>query len=140
MKLLIINGPNLNMLGTREVEIYGNQTYQDLVKYLHQIARLHKIKVKVFQSNHEGRIIDMIQKADKYDGLIINPGAYAHYSYAIADAIRAIKVNAVEVHLSDISNREAFRKLSVVTDVCAATFMGKGFESYHLAIKYLLGV
>lgn len=140
MKLLIINGPNLNMLGTREVEIYGKNSYQDLVRYLHSIAKLYKIKIKVFQSNHEGRIIDMIQKAEKYDGLIINPGAFTHYSYAIADAIGAIKTNTVEVHLSDTSNREDFRKISVITDICSATFMGKGFESYYLAIKYLLGV
>ena len=140
MKLLIINGPNINMLGTREVNIYGNNTYKDLVKYLKQIAKKHKIKMQIFQSNHEGRIIDKIQKAKKFDGLIINPGAYTHYSHAIADAIRSINSNAVEVHLSDIMNREEFRKKSVVTDACVATFMGKGFESYYLGIKYLIGV
>lgn len=140
MKLLIINGPNLNMLGTRETDIYGNRTYPDLIKYLKQMAKLHKIKIKVFQSNHEGVIIDKIQKAQKYDGLIINPGAYTHYSHAIADAIRAIKISTVEVHLSDINNREEFRKHSVITDACDATFMGKGFESYDLGIEYLIGV
>lgn len=140
MKLLIINGPNINMLGTREVDIYGDKTYKDLINYLKNIAKLHKIKIKVFQSNHEGEIIDKIQKAKKYDGLIINPGAYTHYSHAIADAIRAIKVNSVEVHLTDINAREDFRKHSVISDACVGTFMGKGFESYYLGIKYLIGV
>ena len=140
MKLLVINGPNINMLGTREVDIYGNNTYHDLKKYISEIAHKHKIKIKVYQSNHEGRIIDKIQKAKKYDGLIINPGAYTHYSHAIADAIRAVNIKAVEVHLSDINSREDFRKHSVITDACLTTFMGKGFASYYLGIKYIIEV
>lgn len=140
MKILIINGPNINLLGTREVNIYGEKSYKDLKIYLKKHAKTLNAKVTIYQSNHEGRIIDKIQTAVKYDGIIINPGAYTHYSYAIADAIKAIKTKTVEVHLSDIKAREDFRKHSVMTDVCVATFMGKGFESYLLGIKYLKGV
>ena len=140
MKLLIINGPSLNLIGFREVEVYGKKTYLDLVEYVKKIGKENKIKIKMIQTNSEGEIIDLLQDAllRDYDGIILNAGAYTHYSYAIRDAVVAIKMDVVEVHLSDINNREDFRKVSVIKDVCKETFMGKGFESYKDAILYFV--
>lgn len=138
MKLLVINGPNINMIGIREKEIYGTKSYKDLVEFIKNISKELGFKTKIYQSNSEGRIIDAIQRAyrKKVDGIIINCGAYTHYSYAIRDAIKAVNIKTIEVHLSDINNREDFRKVSVIKDVCVASFIGKGFESYKEAIEY----
>lgn len=140
MKIMIINGPNLNFLGIREPLVYGNKTYKDLVDYIKKIGDDSKIKIKIFQSNEEGKIIDFLQYAynKKYDGIVLNAGAYTHYSYAIRDAIASINIPVVEVHLTDISKREDFRKTSVIEEVCQKTFMGKHFESYKEAIGYLI--
>ncbi len=140
MKLLVINGPNLNLIGYREPDIYGLKTYKDLVGFIKDQAKKRKLKVKVIQSNHEGKIIDYLHKAIcKYDGVIINPGALTHYSYSIYDAIKSINIKTIEVHLSDISKREDFRKTSVIKDACVKTFMGKHFDSYKEAIMYFAG-
>ena len=135
-KVLVINGPSLNMLGIREVDIYGKTTYKDLLKLIKQNAKDLGIKIKCVQSNYEGKIIDYIQKAyNKYDGIIINPGAYSHYSYAIRDAIASINVPTIEVHISDVLNREPFRANLVISDVCTKTIIGKGYNSYLEALK-----
>lgn len=127
-EILVINGPNLNMLGIREPAIYGNDSYEDLCDFIKMSALPLKLGVTLFQSNHEGAIIDEIQNAlGKFDGIVINPGAYTHYSYAIADALSAVQIPTVEVHISDISKREDFRKLSVISPVSIATVKGKGF-------------
>lgn len=138
MKLLIINGPNINMLGIREPKIYGNQKYQDLKKFIKLSAKELDLKVKIYQSNSETKIIELIHSAHfkNYDGIIINPGAYTHYSYAIYDALKSINIPSVEVHLSDITNREEFRKTSVIKDACIMSFMGEGFNSYYKALEY----
>lgn len=139
MKILIINGPNLNLLGVREPDIYGKTTYSDLTSLLNEQCKTLSIECDIIQSNHEGVIIDTLHKAyfDKVDGIIINAGAYTHYSYAIRDAISSISIPTVEVHLSDITKRDEFRKLSVIKNVCVATFMGEGPLSYIKAINYL---
>lgn len=139
MKIMIINGPNLNFLGIREPSIYGKESYKDLTNYLKKTGKDSKIKLKVVQSNEEGKIIDFLQYAHnkKYDGIVLNAGAYTHYSYAIRDAIASISIPVVEVHLSDISKREDFRKISVIEEVCKKTFMGEHFESYKDAIVFL---
>ena len=140
MKILVINGPNLNMLGIREPRIYGKESYADLENYLRQSAKELGLEIEIFQSNHEGAIIDAIQDADTtFDGIVINPGAYTHYSYAIRDAIKAITVPVVEVHISDIEKREEFRHLSVTAPVCIAQIRGHGFESYTMGIDLLAG-
>ena len=138
MKILIINGPNMNMLGIREPEIYGNKTYQDLIDYI-DTERGDKNDIYYFQSNHEGEIIDAIQQAyyDKIDGIVINPAAYTHYSIAVLDALRSVSVPAVEVHLSDISARESYRQLSVTKDGCIAQIMGRGVQGYLDASEIL---
>lgn len=140
MNILIINGPNLNLLGVREPEIYQNNTYTELVTYLNNLANHYQINIEVIQSNHEGVIIDKLHEGyyNHVDGIIINPGAYTHYSYAIRDAIVAIGIPTVEVHLSDITKRENWRKNSVISDVCINTFMGEHFKSYQNAIEYLV--
>ena len=138
MKLLILNGPNLNLLGSREPDIYGRESYDTLCKQIYQHAGAIGCTAEVFQSNHEGTLIDAIQAAQAgYSGIVINPGAYAHYSYAIYDALRAVDVPAVEVHISDIEKREEFRHLSVTAPVCIAQIRGHGFESYTMAIDML---
>ena len=138
MNILIVNGPNLNFLGIREPEIYGNKSYNDLVNYLLAYGENNKIDIDVYQSNHEGEIIDIIQNNyERFDALIINPAAFTHYSYAIYDCLKSIDIPAVEVHLSDIKNRESFRKISVVESACVAKFYGDGFNSYINAIKFL---
>lgn len=138
MKLLIINGPNLNMLGIREPDIYGRQTYQDLVNYVNQICADKGIVCEVFQSNHEGDIVDKIQAAyGNTDGIVINPAAYTHTSVAILDALKAVSIPAVEVHLSDVNERESFRHISYAGMACEKTYAGFGFAGYKMAIEYL---
>jgi len=139
MKLLVINGPNLNFLGIREKQIYGAKTYQDLVSYIKDLGKLYNIGIQVEQTNYEGKVVDLIQQAyhANYDGIITNPGALTHYSYVIYDAIKGSNIPTVEVHLTDINNREDFRKVSVIRSACVASFLGQGFESYHEAIKFL---
>ena len=140
MKLLVINGPNLNMLGIREPDIYGRQTYQDLVNYVNQICARKGIDCQVFQSNHEGDIVDKIQAAyGNTDGIVINPAAYTHTSVAILDALKAVCIPAVEVHLSDVNSRESFRHISYAGMACEKTYAGFGFEGYKMAIEYLEG-
>ena len=141
MNILIINGPNLNLLGIREPEIYGSKSYQDLVDFLKEIGKKNNVNINFFQSNHEGIIIDKLHEAffQKIDGIIINPGALTHYSLAIRDAISAINIPTVEVHLSDIRHREPFRKISVISAVCRRQFFGKGFISYQEGLEFLIG-
>ena len=138
MKLLIINGPNLNMLGIREPDIYGRQTYKDLEKFVLDCCTDAGVECEIFQSNHEGDIVDSIQSAfGKIDGIVINPAAYTHTSVAILDALKAVAIPAVEVHLSDVSQREAFRQVSYAGMACIKTYMGLGFDGYKQAINYL---
>lgn len=138
MKLLIINGPNLNMLGIREKNIYGTGTYADLVEFISSVCRNEGIECEFYQSNHEGDIVDRIQEAyGRVDGIVINPAAYTHTSVAIPDAIKAVSIPTVEVHLSDINSREEFRKHSFVSPVALATIYGEGFEGYRKAILLL---
>jgi len=138
MKILVINGPNMNLLGKREPEIYGKEDYAALCARIYAHAQSRGIAVECYQSNHEGAIIDAIQEADGvFNGIVINPGAYAHYSYAIRDAIKAIRIPTVEVHMSDISQREEFRHLSVTAPACVAQIRGHGFDSYTMGIDML---
>ena len=138
MKLLILNGPNLNLLGLREPDIYGRQNYAALVRFCEDICREEGISCKVFQSNHEGALVDEIQAAyGEFDGIVINPAAYTHTSVAILDALKAVAIPAVEVHLSDVSQREAFRQVSYAGMACVKTYMGLGFAGYRQAILYL---
>ncbi|MDD4125730.1 MAG: type II 3-dehydroquinate dehydratase [Eubacteriales bacterium] len=139
MKILIINGPNLNMLGIREPEIYGKETYGDLVSYVSDFRRKKNIDMKAFQSNHEGVIVDEIQSAyGTFNGIVINPGAYTHTSIAILDALKAVGIPAVEVHISDIESREEFRRISYIRQYCVKTISGHGFAGYTEAIDFLL--
>lgn len=140
MKLLVINGPNLNFLGIREKGIYGTQDYQYLLNMIQEKARVENCEIETFQSNHEGAIIDRIQEAyfDGTEGIVINPGAYTHYSYAIRDALASIAVPKVEIHISDITKREEFRKISVTKDACDYQIYGKGLDGYLMAIDYIL--
>ncbi len=139
MRLLVINGPNLNMLGIREPDIYGSQTYADLEGFIHHVAAECGIQVEVFQSNHEGTIVDKIQWAyGKMDGIVINPAAYTHTSVAILDALKAVALPCVEVHLSDVRQRDPFRQVSYAGMACEASFIGLGFEGYRKAIEYLV--
>lgn len=138
MNILVINGPNLNMLGERDKNIYGNNTYKDLVKSIKDYAKEKSVKVKCVQSNYEGKIIDYIHKSiGKFDAIIINAGAYTHYSYAIKDALNLVKIPKVEVHISNIYEREDFRKISVIKDECDYSIVGQGIKGYLLAIDYL---
>jgi len=138
MKLLVINGPNLNLLGVREPDIYGKQDYAALLDYLAASAREAGVELECFQSNHEGAIVDAIQAAlGRFDGIVINPAAYTHTSIAILDALKAVALPAVEVHLSDVSAREDFRQRSFAGMACCKTYMGLGFEGYREAIFYL---
>ena len=138
MKLLVINGPNLNLLGLREPAIYGSQNYESLLTLVRAACDAEGIEVGFAQSNHEGAIIDAIQEAQGvYSGIVINPGAYAHYSYAIYDALRAVDVPAVEVHISDITAREPFRAVSVTAPACVKTICGHGLRGYLEAMDYL---
>ena len=139
MHILVINGPNMNMLGIRQPEIYGRATYADLQKMIREEADQLGVEVCFFQSNHEGALVDAIQQAyfDKVDGIIINPAAYTHTSVAILDALKAVSIPAVEVHISDISQREAFRQLSYPGMYCEKSIKGHGFAGYREAIQYL---
>ena len=140
MKILVINGPNLNFLGIREVEVYGTVDFDYLRQLIHKKCAKDNILCSIFQSNHEGEIIDRLQEAyrDKTDAVVINPGAYSHYSYAIHDAITSIQIPTVEVHISDINAREPFRAISVTAEVCQLQIKGHGFNGYLEAIDYLL--
>ena len=140
MKILVINGPNINMLGIREPGIYGSSTYDDLVSKIVNYCSEKGVDVVCSQSNHEGELVDMIQQAyfDKVDGIVINPGAYTHTSVAILDALKAVSIPAVEVHISQVSEREPFRQISYVSYYCFKTIMGKGFDGYIEAIDLLL--
>ena len=140
MKLLVINGPNLNFLGIREKGVYGTQNYDDLLNMIAKKGKENGCAIEVFQSNHEGAIIDRIQDAyfDGTEGIVINPGAYTHYSYAIRDALASIEVTKVEIHISDITKREEFRKVSVTAPACDAQIYGHGLEGYLEAIDFCL--
>ena len=138
MKVLILNGPNLNLLGKREPEIYGSEAYEALMAQVQQFVTGRGHTCDVFQTNHEGVLVDKIQAAEGvYDGIVINPAAYTHYSIAILDALRSVSVPAVEVHLSDISARESYRQVSVTKDGCIAQIMGRGVQGYLDAIVLL---
>ncbi len=138
MRFLVINGPNLNMLGVREPEIYGDRTYRDLQAFVRTSAAEAGVGVRLFQSNHEGAIVDEIQCAyGEYDAIVINPAAYTHTSVAILDALKAVGIPAAEVHLSDISQREPFRRISYAGMACLKTFAGLGFDGYREAILFL---
>ena len=140
MKILVINGPNLNMLGIREPQIYGAQNFEALQKFIKDSADELGLSVSLFQSNHEGEIVDVIQSAyGVYDGIVINPAAYTHTSVAILDALKAVQLPAVEVHISDVTRREPFRQISYAGMACVEHFIGLGFDGYHEAMKYLAG-
>ncbi len=139
MTILVVNGPNLNLVGEREPDVYGRETYEELVKSLLHYGKSKDVKIIVKQSNHEGCLIDFMQQyRKKIDGIIINPGALTHYSYALHDCIKGINIPTVEVHLSDIEKREEFRKLSVIKSVCIYQIKGKGVAGYYEAIDLLL--
>lgn len=139
MKILVINGPNLNMLGIREPDVYGKQTYADLCEMINSHAAEKQVEVKIFQSNHEGAIVDEIQSAlGKFDAIVINPAAYTHTSVAILDAMKAVSIPAAEVHISDVSAREAFRQISYAGMACEKSFIGLGFRGYLEAIDYMI--
>lgn len=138
MKVLVINGPNMNLLGLREPDIYGKQTYADLVNVLKQRADELGVEISFMQSNHEGDLVDAIQGAyPDTDGIIINPAAYTHTSVAILDAVKAVAIPTVEVHMSDVKSRDEFRQISYIRQACIATVMGKGFGSYIEALELL---
>jgi len=139
MNILILNGPNINMLGLREPDIYGNETYQDLEKYLKSFEEKYNIITDIKQSNLEGILIDLLHYGnDRFNGVILNAGAFTHYSYALYDAIKSIQIPVVEVHMSDVNKREDFRKISVIRDACIGTVTGLGFKSYEEGLKLLL--
>lgn len=138
MKILVINGPNINMLGIREPGIYGTNTFADLLSLLERTAKEEGIEIEQFQSNHEGDIVDKIQAAyGKADGIVINPAAYTHTSVAILDALKAVGIPAVEVHISDVDSREPFRQISYAGMACEKTIKGQGLDGYRQAILYL---
>jgi 3-dehydroquinate dehydratase-2 len=139
MKILVINGPNINMLGIREPGIYGTNTYGDLLALIEASADELGVESRHFQSNHEGAIVDEIQAAyGKFDGIVINPAAYTHTSVAILDALKAVGIPAVEVHISDVDNREEFRKISYAGLACVKTIKGHGLQGYREALEYLV--
>ena len=139
MKFLILNGPNINMLGIREPEIYGRQSYEDLVNLIKKHAAEIGVEVEFYQSNHEGDLVDAIQKAyfDHIDGIVFNPAAYTHTSVAIADAVKGVGIPTVEVHISEVSKRGAFRQISYIRDVACLTVTGMGFDGYLKALDHL---
>ena len=138
MRILIINGPNINMLGIREPDIYGKESFSSLLALLEKTAKEEQIEIEQYQSNHEGCLVDKVQEAyGKFDGIVINPAAYTHTSIAILDALKAVGIPAVEVHISDISAREPFRQISYPGLACCKTIMGHGLEGYREAILYL---
>lgn len=139
MKILVINGPNINMLGIREPGVYGKQTFADLLQLLNETALQFDITVEQYQSNHEGDLVDKIQEAyQKFDGIVINPAGYTHTSVAILDALKAVAIPAVEVHISDVDSREAFRQISYAGLACEKTIKGQGLDGYRQAICYLV--
>lgn len=142
MKLLVINGPNINFLGIREKSVYGTQDYDCLLQMIAEKGQKENCTIEVFQSNHEGAIIDRIQDAyfDGTEGIVINPGAYTHYSYAIRDALASIQVPKVEIHISNIMEREEFRKVSVTAPACDRQIYGQGLVGYLLAIDHILSL
>ena len=138
MKLLILNGPNLNLLGQREPGIYGAQSYADLVSLIQESAKRLGVEAEVRQTNHEGILVDWIQAAyGVFDGIVINPAAYTHTSVAILDAVKAVSIPTVEVHISDVSKREDFRQVSYIRRACVKTIAGHGFQGYVEAMEYL---
>ena len=139
MRILVLNGPNINFLGIREKDIYGTDTYETLVNTLLEHASTINIDIEIYQSNHEGDLIDKIQEAyyKGFDGIVFNPGGYTHTSISIRDAIKSVSIDTVEVHLTDINNREDFRKISYIKDVCIKTISGKGINGYIEALDYL---
>ena len=138
MKILVINGPNLNLLGIREPGIYGKNTYADLLRLLEDTAKEENLQIEQFQSNYEGCIVDKIQESyNTVDGIVINPAAYTHTSVAILDALKSVSIPAVEVHISDVDSREAFRQISYPGLYCEKTIKGHGIEGYREAIQYL---
>lgn len=138
MKFLIINGPNLNMLGIREPHLYGSQNYAALCEIVKNTCSSLNIEHEIFQSNHEGAIVDKIQEAyGKFDGIVINPAAYTHTSVAILDALKSVAIPTVEIHISDVSKRESFRQISYVSYAAIKTYMGHGLDGYRMAIEYL---
>ena len=139
MKILVINGPNLNMLGIREPGIYGSETYATLLDKISDHAKKRGVSVDFFQSNHEGALVDRIQEAfGSTDGIVINPGAYTHTSIALLDALKAVAIPAVEVHISDVSKREAFRSVSYIRDACIGSVIGHGTDGYLEAVDMLI--
>lgn len=138
MKILVINGPNINMLGVREPDIYGKETFETLCTTVENYAKEKGIQVKLFQSNHEGALVDEIQNAyGVFDGIVINPAAYTHTSVALLDAVKAVGIPTVEVHISDVSKREDFRQISYIRAACVKTICGHGIKGYLEAIDYL---
>ena len=138
MKLLVLNGPNLNLLGIREPDLYGREDYAALVSLVEETCAQEGLEVEIFQSNHEGVLVDKIQEAmGRIDGIVINPAAYTHTSVAILDALKAVRLPAVEVHISDVSQRESFRQVSYAGMACVKTYMGLGIQGYREAILYL---
>ena len=139
MKILVLNGPNINMLGIREPQVYGTASYEKLLALLEQCAREMQVEITHYQSNHESVLVDKIQQAyGVFDGIVINPAAYTHTSIAILDALKAVSIPAVEVHISDISQREDFRKISYPGMYCEKTIQGQGIDGYRMAIAYLM--
>ena len=139
MKLLVLNGPNLNMLGLREPSVYGVETYADLCDKIRAHAKARGAEVELYQSNHEGDLVDRIQAAyGDADGIVINPGAYTHTSIALLDAVKAVSIPTVEVHISDVTKREAFRQVSYIREACVKTVMGHGTDGYLEAIDFLI--
>ena len=140
MKFLVINGPNLNMLGIREPDIYGSRTYDELVGMIREAAEELGVDVEFYQSNHEGDLVDKIEEAyfRHFDGIVINPAAYTHTSVALLDAVKAVMIPTVEVHISDVDARDEFRKVSYIRQACIATISGRGFDGYIDAIKLLI--
>lgn len=139
MKILVLNGPNINMLGIREPQIYGSETYEDLKQTVKNYADSKNIEIEFYQSNHEGDLVDAIQRAyfDKFDGIVFNPAAYTHTSIAILDALKSVDIPTVEVHISDVGSREAFRQISYIREYVISTITGKGIKGYNLAIDAL---
>ena len=140
MKLLILNGANINMLGIREPEIYGKQSFAELLRMVKEHAEARGIEIECYQSNHEGDLVDAIQKAyfDKIDGIVFNPGGYTHTSVSIADAVKAVSIPTVEVHISEVDKREAFRQVSYIRSASVKTITGKGLQGYIEAMDYLI--
>ena len=140
MKILVLNGPNLNLLGIREPSVYGDETYEDLVAHVEAHAASRGVEVKCLQTNHEGVLVDAIQIAyrEAYDGIVLNPGAYTHTSIALLDAVKAVGIPTVEVHISDLAKREDFRQQSYVRAACVKTIMGRGLRGYLDAMDYLI--